>query len=368
MKRPIFFILLFLILPILGEVRFSDVCMANETCEMNVILDENTGKTDVLKIENNSKFSDKYNMGELISKLENMGFSSREIVSYLDPNITNKLDKIIEGVEKEEENSYVDVKSGYPKIVVEQIGVKIIEDDMIEQIVANLKNRKSDVLKLTIEEVVPQYTSKITKDLTNLKSKFTTYIYGVNQEGRIQNIIQASSKFNGKILLPGEKLSFNELIGETTKENGYALAKVILNGKYTEDYGGGVCQVASTLYNSALLAGLEINRVAPHSLKVGYVAGSFDAMVSAGVSDLIIRNPLDTPVYIHAYATDTECGFKIFGEKNEYDIVRRTEILEIEEDEAEKIAFKSEGYLDFYKDGELVESKLIRKDKYKKPI
>ena len=167
--------------------------------------------------------------------------------------------------------------------------------------------------------------------------------------------------------MPGEKLSFNEIAGETNAENGYALAKVILNGKYEEDYGGGVCQVASTLYNSALIAGLDIERVAPHSLKVGYVAGSFDAMVATGLSDLVIRNPFDSPIYIHAYATDAECGFKIYGAKNEYDIVRRTEVIDIDEEEAEKIAFKSEGYLDYYKDGELVQTKRIRKDKYKKP-
>lgn len=366
MKRPIFFILVFIVCLGVAQSRSFNICNAYEQKTVNILIDNQTSQS--IEIKNKSKFSDKFSIEELTTKLVNMGLSGSQILTYIDSETLIKIEELIKTVEKQEQNSYVDVSDGYARVQKEQIGIMVEQGELIDEIISQLKSGEKGLVKISKKEIVPIYTEETTKELTNLKSKFTTYIYGLNQEGRIQNIKEASRRFNGKILMPGEKLSFNEIVGETSAENGYALAKVIINGKYEEDYGGGVCQVASTLYNSALLAGLNIERVAPHSLKVGYVAGSFDAMVSAGVSDLIISNPLDTPIYIHAYATDAECGFKIYGAKNDYDIVRRTEILEIDDEEAEKIAFKSEGYLDYYKDGELVESKRIRRDKYKKPI
>ncbi len=61
--------------------------------------------------------------------------------------------------------------------------------------------------------------------------------------------------------MPGETFSFNKHTGKRSKENGYKSAPVIMEGEMEEDYGGGVCQVSSTLYNSVLYAGLEIVNV-----------------------------------------------------------------------------------------------------------
>ena len=93
--------------------------------------------------------------------------------------------------------------------------------------------------------------------------------------------------------------------------------------------------------------------------------GSFDAMVS-NYSDLVIKNPYDTPVYIHTYATPNECGVKIFGELNEYEIIRRNERIDFDETEFPEISYKSEGYLDYIKNGVLEKSERIRKDTYYK--
>ena len=132
-------------------------------------------------------------------------------------------------------------------------------------------------------------------------------------------------------------------------------------------YGGGVCQSATTLYNAVLCAGLEVLQVNPHSLKVGYVAGSFDAMVSSGFSDFVFRNNFDSPIYIYSYCNGLECGVKIFGEANEYDIKQRSEVVEFDKETNPTIAHKSKGFLEYYKNGEKVFEKEIRNDKYLLP-
>ncbi len=71
--------------------------------------------------------------------------------------------------------------------------------------------------------------------------------------------------------MPGETFSFNKHTGKRSKENGYKSAPVIMEGEMEEDYGGGVCQVSSTLYNSVLYAGLEIVNVKNHTIPSSYV-------------------------------------------------------------------------------------------------
>ena len=301
----------------------------------------------------------------LLQRIINMGFTKVDAIKYVYPKIESVIMQLRQDLEVSAEDSVIRVDSGIPVITKEKFGKRIdckqLCVDLFDQIVAKTERV---IIKLNLDIINPLQTKLENQALAQEKSSFKTYITGSRQEGRINNIKTAISKFNGKVLKPNEYLSFNSIIGDTTEENGYQKAKVILNGKYVDDFGGGVCQAATTLYNAALVAGLEIEEANPHSLKVGYVMGSFDAMVSSGISDLIIKNCYDYPIYIYSYATDYECGVKIFGKENEYDIVRRNESLEFDSKELPNVAYKSCGYLDYYKDGELQFSKKIRKDTY----
>lgn len=96
----------------------------------------------------------------------------------------------------------------------------------------------------------------------------------------MHNIALAAEKINGCILADGEEFSFNGRVGARTESNGFLSAPIILEGDFVEGVGGGVCQASTTVYNAALLAGMEITEQHPHSLRVGYVEPSFDAMVS----------------------------------------------------------------------------------------
>ena len=188
----------------------------------------------------------------------------------------------------------------------------------------------------------------------------------------------------------GEILSFNTVTGERNEKNGYKQAKIISGGTFVSGYGGGVCQVSTTLYNACLLAGLEIIEVHSHSLPVSYVEPSFDAMVSIGSSDLVFRNNSGGKIIITTSSKGDKCRVKIFGKKNKHKITRTSEKLKIipaKEDRVEtdykkynlseleigeekrlsypKDGFYSNGYLNFYDEkGKKIKTEKIRTSKY----
>ena len=113
--------------------------------------------------------------------------------------------------------------------------------------------------------------------------------------------------------MPGEVFSYNTQTGKRTKANGYKDAPVIVNGKLENDVGGGVCQVSSTIFNSALYSGLDITSRQNHSLKSSYVSIGRDAMVSDGGSDLRFKNPYSHPIYIKNVVSDGVITSRIYG-------------------------------------------------------
>jgi len=128
--------------------------------------------------------------------------------------------------------------------------------------------------------------------------------YKDGSKNRIHNIQRAAAAINGIVLESGGEFSYNDAVGPTTKANGYKKARIFVRGKDAEGYGGGVCQVSSTLYNVAESAGLTILERHPHSKAVSYVAKDRDAATSFGGIDLRLANPYPFAVRIAAVATD----------------------------------------------------------------
>src|SRR5688500_9384576 len=104
---------------------------------------------------------------------------------------------------------------------------------------------------------------------TVVKSFSTTFSTG--NLNRTHNIKLAAESLNGIVLMPGDTLSCNQTVGRRTAKNGYKIAGVYANGRHEVDYGGGICQVSTTLFNSVALANLEIVSRTNHSMPVPYV-------------------------------------------------------------------------------------------------
>lgn len=218
------------------------------------------------------------------------------------------------------------------------------------------------------------------------KASFTTQ-YASSGANRCFNIAKAASSLNGIAVEPGQKFSFNEIVGERTEANGYKTSKIILDGNYQDGVGGGVCQVSTTLYNALLLAGF-LPRAAQHSLISGYVKAGFDAMVSYGTTDLTFVNDTEHPIYISASINGKSVTFTVYGEPNKYRVERESveerdkfcviEIVDskkypelVYEDQIKVITSGSDGvktksYLKYYDGDTLVEKKLIRSNNYKR--
>ena len=159
-------------------------------------------------------------------------------------------------------------------------------------------------------------------------SKYTT-IYDAGNKSRGTNISIAAKTINGTIILPGETFSYNKVLGNTTKEKGYQLGGSYQNGKVVQAYGGGICQVSTTLYNAVLYADLEIIERYNHSYSVSYVPASRDATVSYGGKDFKFKNSREYPIKIVSSAKNGVVSVSIEGikEEKEYDIEITSSIL-----------------------------------------
>jgi hypothetical protein len=118
---------------------------------------------------------------------------------------------------------------------------------------------------------------------------------------RVKNIARAAQLLDGSLLAPGELWSFNHTVGPRTLERGFVDAPVIVADELEPGVGGGVCQVATTLFAAGVLGGLDVVKRRSHSRPSGYAPLGLDATVIDGEVDLQLRNPYPAPIIVHAF-------------------------------------------------------------------
>ncbi len=309
-------------------------------------------------------------------------------------NIDEKIDEIISEVEQESRKASLVFQPKEEEVFKVDEGQKAIlvdRDKLYKEIDENLKNSKKVSIEIPIIEIGEEFDVEELRQSVVRRSVFTTS-YATSKEDRKKNVRLALENFNGMIVEPGQTVSFNETTGQRTEENGYNNAHIIVGGVYVDGVGGGVCQASTTLYNALLLSDIEILSVNHHSLPASYVPLSFDAMVSGSYSDLVFKNNLDTPIYIKTFYDDKEVGVEIYGQRFDDGITikRRAELVKVLPHNGDKIVsdtkgeylnkilykgeyyrvkypregYESKGYLQYYKDGELIKEKEIRHDFY----
>nr|WP_145157355.1 VanW family protein [Paenibacillus terrae] len=162
----------------------------------------------------------------------------------------------------------------------------------------------------------PVYPKVDTELLASLRSKqigyYITY-YNAGNRDRSHNIALAAEAIDGTVIFPGERFSFNRVVGIRTTGRGYRRAAVIVRGELSEGVGGGICQVSSTLFNAADRAGLKIVQRYSHSRHVPYVPSGRDATVSWGGPDFVFDNAYNQPVLLRAFAGGGSMAVSIFS-------------------------------------------------------
>lgn len=167
-------------------------------------------------------------------------------------------------------------------------------------------------------ETVGHTEDELTDALFRDKLSSYSTSYATSDSNRSTNVALASKSINNKILLPGESFSYNDTLGKRTPEAGYKMAGAYANGQSVQQYGGGICQVSSTLYNSVLLANLKIDQRTCHMFKVGYVPLGRDATADYGTVDFVFSNDTDYPIKISSHTTSSkQVVCEIIGTKTE---------------------------------------------------
>lgn len=178
-----------------------------------------------------------------------------------------------------------------------------------ENILSNIDATKDQAVEGSDTSKISSINSNtfVEKELSN----FSTTIYD-KEEARIHNIKLAVSKLDGTVIKSGEEFSFNTTVGPMGANQGYKKATGFNgNGRKIKIYGGGMCQISSTLYNAALIANFKITERHPHSRRVYYVAKDKDATVSYGGADLKFVNTNENSVKISATTDGHEVNIKL---------------------------------------------------------
>ena len=252
-----------------------------------------------------------------------------------------------------------------------------VDGAALKKAVLEALGRGESGVQAQIVHVRPAFTRERAERSVSLLASFTTRFNAENTD-RAHNIALAAGRIHGTVLAAGETFSFNAAAGARTKENGYREAPVIFDGEFVSGTGGGVCQVSTTVYNAALLAGMRIAEYHPHSLAVGYVEPSFDAMVSGTACDLKFCNESGGAVYVLCRVNENALTVSLYGEQTGVTYLRESvvtatvpppepELREGEEEKelrAAKNGVRSEGWLVRREAGREDVRTLLRRDSY----
>jgi len=178
---------------------------------------------------------------------------------------------------------------------------------------ALLRQPESRILQVRFRWIAPEATTAELEALRirELVSEFTTY-YPAG-EPRVVNIKRAADALDGRILPAGATFSMNQALGERTLTKGYVPAPTIAGDRIVDSVGGGISQVATTLYNAAFFAGLDLVAHTPHSLYIDRYPMGREATISWGGPELVFRNDWNAAVLLKVVVTDTSITVRFYS-------------------------------------------------------
>jgi vancomycin resistance protein VanW len=224
--------------------------------------------------------------------------------------------RIISRINRSPGDAYVEGN----RLIESRIGVKLDLEKFREEIAESLKSldEKKYVLNIPVITVEPKITTQNILTELAINGELGRYSTSLEnkEENTIYNIRLASEVINGILVRPQEIFSFNKYVGPAEKADGYKEGTIIANGVFVNGYGGGICQVSSTLYNAVLLANLPIVERYNHSVygeATKYVPLGQDAAIFYGFKDLKFKNNSDHAIVIFSKVFRDRLQVSIFG-------------------------------------------------------
>lgn len=231
---------------------------------------------------------------------------------YDEAKLSAQVSSVADSINVKMKNASVSVGSGGLNYTESVIGREFDLASNKESIYNMIKNKEHKSLELKVNLQKPDITTEQVKSVNSVIGQYST-TYSQSVSGRAYNVALSARKTSDVLLMPGEEFSYNKLTGPSNKANGYKDAPVIVYGKLEQSAGGGVCQTSSTVYNAALLSGMEITQVTNHSSASTYVPRGRDATVSDGGLNLKFKNPYNHPIYIKNYAGGGSVSSIVYG-------------------------------------------------------
>lgn len=300
-------------------------------------------------------------------------------------------DKILKIVESISDDIYIEAKDAklhFNKrqihIEDEVVGKSVDKEELINRIVESIQRGDVYSIEIPVRNIIPKISKDLLSRINGIIGEYSTSFLG-SSKNRIENIRLSANAIKGKMLLPGEAISFNETTGPIRREYGYKDAIVIIGGKYTSGIGGGVCQTSTTLYNALIRAGVTILERSPHSIPPAYVDFGHDAAVAENLLDLKFRNDFEYPIYIDTEIKDNRIYAYVYGDVSErdYTVKIESEVIEVIKPKEEIIideklkpgvrllvqegrnGYRVKTYRYIIKNGTIVDKELISSDYYR---
>ncbi|MCB2341161.1 VanW family protein [Clostridium estertheticum] len=301
------------------------------------------------------------------------------------------VDKILKGIakdiDKKAKNATITKDRGEQFVVTNDVIGKQLEVDKLKNGIKSKidagVSKDDDYIKAAVKDIKPKISEAALKTVNTRISRYTTN-FSSSSEGRATNIALATGSINGKLLMPGDVFSFNDVVGERTALRGYKAAGVIIGDKLEQGLGGGICQVSSTLYNAMLSTSIVSVERIHHTISSGYIPKGQDATVDYGNLDYKFKNTFEYPIYIEGLLSNGNIHFNIYSNstltKRTYEIVN--EVSEPTDPKTETIKdptmyrgqseIVKTGYAGFkvkvtrktYENGKLVNTEIINQDTF----
>lgn len=350
------------------------------------VIDETQYKLIITKGKSGNTIDEEIVKNKIISSLANcMGEYKLNIVKGTPSNLD--VDVVYSNVKREPKDAYIDKSTTVYKFVPHQVGLDFDKEELKAILEKDENKVEGKVIEYSLKAVEPKVkTSDIKWELYEYQiSSYTTY-FSTADSNRVNNLRVALNLLNGKVIMPGEVFSYNSVVGGATAAQGFKPAATFVGGRVVNEVGGGICQTVSTLYNTALLANLEIVQRKAHSLPVGYVPGSRDATVYHPSIDFKFKNTREYPIKIvTSFNSNGSLTVSLYGtkEQNEYVVSissKNTGTIPyttqyIEDGSMEKgrevvvqngtNGYTSESYITKKLNGKVVSTTLLSKDTYK---
>jgi len=226
-------------------------------------------------------------------------------------------------INKDPINAELTIKNGKViEFALSKQGITLDLEDNLQIISQGIIESKKEI-QLKTNKTEPQITTDSINNLgiTSLLAKGVSNFSG-SHLSRIHNIKIGSAKFNGTLIKPDQEFSFNEFLGEVGPEQGYEAELVIKKDKTIPEYGGGLCQVSTTIFRAAINAGLEITQRYPHSFAVKYYnPQGFDATIYPPFPDLRFINNTPNNILIQTKIKGNDLIFEFYGTSDNRNVV-----------------------------------------------